>query len=71
MGYDTYCDVNPADIAWMLARSLFQESEERVVVHSLDVDIGLGVVHHLYTAVLVDVAVELVHPSLSGIHTRF
>jgi len=50
---------------------LVPEIEERVVVHSLDVYIRRGVVYHLDTAVLMDVAVELVHPSLSGIHTRF
>ncbi len=58
-------------MAWMLARCVFEESEERVVVQSLDVYIRRGVVYDLDTAVLMDVAVELMHPSLSGIYARF
>jgi len=42
-----------------------------MVVHPLDAHILRGVVHHLDSAVVMDVAIELMDPSLSGIHTRF
>lgn len=42
-----------------------------MIVHLLDGYILWGVVHHLDSAVLMDVAVEVVRPSLSGIYTGF
>lgn len=55
----------------MVARCLLEKLEERMVVHFLGVYILRGVVYYLNDAVLVDVAVEVMRPSLGGIDTRF